>query len=147
MWLQNGGDATLSSFGLPAAASPHHIPEEYLHFMDQLEWYFETDGYILAHAGLDFRVSQPLQARQSMIWIRDWYGQIDREWLRGRIIVHGHTPVPRPMIINQLKKLNKVPALDIDAGCVFKGNYFKYLCAFDLDNRQLYFQENIETDA
>ncbi|MCB0561215.1 MAG: serine/threonine protein phosphatase [Lewinellaceae bacterium] len=147
LWLQNGGDMTMSSFGLSSIDSLHLISPKYTEFLNQLEWYFETEGYILAHAGLDFRTAQPLEARQALIWIRNWYEQINREWLKGRIIVHGHTPVPRPLIVNQLKKLDKVPALDIDAGCVFKGNYFKYLCAFDLDNRQLNFQENIETDA
>ena len=82
-----------------------------------------------------------------MLWIRDWYEKIEREWLKDRVIVHGHTPIPRPLIVKQLKKLDILPALDIDAGCVFKGNYLKYLCAFDLDNRQLFFQENIETNA
>lgn len=146
LWLQNGGEATMDSFGLPPAASPHLLPQSYLDFLDNLDWYFETEGYILVHAGLDFRASQPLQARQAMIWIRDWYEQIDRDWLQGRAIVHGHTPTPLPLIKKQLKNIDKVPALDIDAGCVFKGNYFKYLCAFDLDNRRLYFQKNIERD-
>lgn len=147
LWLQNGGDTTMSSFGLSSTDSLHLIPLEYIEFLNQLEWYFETDHYILVHAGLDFRTAQPLEARHAMTWIRNWYEQIDREWLKGRIIVHGHTPVPRPLIVKQLKKLDKLPALDIDAGCVFKGNYLKYLCAFDLDNRQLFFQENIETNA
>lgn len=146
LWLQNGGDATMSSFGLPAAASPHLLPEEYIQFLDQLEWYFETEGYILAHAGLDFRAAEPLHARHALLWIRNWHEQIDREWLQGRVVVHGHTPIPGPMIANQLKKLEKVPALDIDAGCVFNGNYLNQLCAFDLDNRRLHFQKNIESD-
>lgn len=147
VWLDNGGEATMRSFGLGPAASPRLIPQPYRDFLGRLEWYYETDGYILVHAGLDFRAARPLEAGPAMIWSRSWYSQIDLEWLQGRVVVHGHTPTPRPLIVKQLKKLDVVPALDIDAGCVFKGNYFKYLCAFDLDSRQLYFQKNIETDA
>lgn len=147
LWLQNGGDATLDSFGLPHSAAPCLLPQPYLDFFHQLDWHFETEGYILVHAGLDFRLARPLEAGQALIWLRDWYGHVDRDWLQGRVVVHGHTPTPRPMIEKQLKKLDKVPVLDIDAGCVFNGNFFKYLCAFDLDNRRLYFQENIETDG
>lgn len=147
VWLDNGGEATMHSFGLLPTDSPRLIPERYLDFLGQLEWYFETEGYILVHAGLDFRATHPLEAAQAMIWIRSWYQHIDLEWLQGRVVVHGHTPTPRPLIVKQLKKLDAVPALDIDAGCVFKGNYFKYLCAFDLDSRQLYFQQNIETNV
>lgn len=144
VWMGNGGGATLSSFGLPADASPRQIPGQYIDFLDQLEWHVETDGYILVHAGLDFGMTDPLDNRFAMIWIRNWHGQINPAWLQGRAVVHGHTPIPRPMIVKQLKNLEEVPALDIDAGCVFKSNYLNQLCAFDLDNRQLFFQKNIE---
>ncbi|MCB9266626.1 MAG: serine/threonine protein phosphatase [Lewinellaceae bacterium] len=146
LWLNNGGGATLKSFGLSSAASPHLIPEKYINFLEQLEWYFETEGYILVHAGLDFRMADPLEGRNPLIWIRNWYENINREWLQGRVVVHGHTPAPRPMIEKQLKRLDRVPALDIDAGCVFNSNFFRHLCAFDLDGRQLYFQTNIDAN-
>ncbi len=143
-WLNNGGDNTMRSFGFEPEASPAGIPREYLDFFENLPYYFEPDGYFLVHAGLDFRLSDPLEGLAAMLWIRDWYGELDRDWLRGRVIVHGHTPLYRPMIQHQLNNLGEFPAINIDAGCVFGLMYLNHLCAFDMGNRQLYFQKNIE---
>ncbi len=143
-WLHNGGDETLRSFGLSDCDNLHRIPEKYLDFFEGLDWYFNLDEYLLVHAGLDFTAASPLESTNALIWIRDWYGQIDREWLGDKSIVHGHTPKPRPLIEKQLKKMEKLPVLDIDAGCVFNSLYFKHLCAFDLTNRELFFQKNID---
>ena len=77
-----------------------------------------------------------------MMWIRPWQMNIDKVWLNGRVVVHGHTPTDRSTIETQLTFLNERPMIDIDAGCVF--HKLGYLCALDLTNRELHFQESVD---
>lgn len=134
----------LRSFGVQHVAD---IPEEYIEWMDELDAYLEIDGYILVHAGLSFKSNNPLADRKSMIWIRDWQTTIDKEWLGDRVIVHGHTPLYRKKIIKSLKKLEEMPVINIDAGCCFTYKGMGYLCALDLDELTLTFQERMEVMA
>lgn len=121
------------------------IPEEYINWMRDLPLYVEIPGYILVHAGLNFKHPDPLSDAESLIWIRSWYESINRDWLGDRIIVHGHTPMPvtdaKAMLHNHLE----LPVQDIDTGAVFYNSHvFGQLCAFDLTNRALHFVPNIE---
>ncbi|MEL7120088.1 MAG: metallophosphoesterase family protein [Bacteroidota bacterium] len=105
-----------------------------------LPFYHEVDDYILVHAGLNFEKQDPFTDTEELIWIRDWYNEIDYEWLKDRIIIHGHTPVPQVFIQHQFKKIQKNQILNIDAGCVFKNHSgLGHLCALDLTNMRLFF--------
>ena len=144
-WLQTDGRRTMESFGVRRITD---IPELYLDFMRELGYWLEVDGYILVHAGLNFDLQDPLSRPDDMVWIRRWYDQIRYDWLGDRIIVHGHTPVKRSDIEGMLRRLETQRYLDIDAGCVF-WNFpiregYGHLCAFDLTNRTLTFQEAVE---
>ncbi len=143
LWLANGGWETLASFKIQ---STYRVPQEYLKFCQGLPYYLEVDHYILVHAGLSFDNEDPLADREAMLWIREWYDNIDRDWLGDRIIVHGHTPISLAQINLQYKNIKKTPALDIDGGCVHKGKRpgLGYLCALDMTNWKLYFQDNID---
>ncbi len=140
-WTKNGGMDMLRSYGID---HQRDLPQSCLDFVQSLDYYFETEGFILVHAGLDFIRQDPFYDTWSMMWIRDWYHFIRYEWLAKRIIVHGHTPVFREEIESQFSKLSTQQYLDIDNGCVFAaiagrrglGN----LCCFDLTNRALFFQ-------
>ncbi len=144
LWLQNGGGQTLQSFttdnGLP------NIPEAYFQFIERLQFYFAVDRFLLVHAGLNFRQRNPLMDVVSMLWIRNWYDRIERDWLNGRIIVHGHTPIGQTAIRWQYTNLHMLPALNIDAGCVYYGQRegMGDLCAFELTTQELYFQPNVD---
>lgn len=146
-WLQTDGKKTLDSFGVESAGD---IPEPYLEFLRELDYHFETDGYILVHAGLNFHLYDPLEDQRDLLVIRRWYDSIRYDWLGKRIILHGHTPMPYFEIENQLLDLKKNQYLDLDAGCVYAGNErpdrsgLGYLCAFDMANRRLFFMDNIE---
>lgn len=137
-WLLNGGLETMNSF--TAAYPEGDIPDHYQLFFNQLHDYLEVDNYILVHAGLNFRHTDPLTDRESMLWVRQWYDNIRHDWLQGRIIVHGHTPVGKPHIEAQ----NFGPAINIDAGCVYKSTGKGYLCALDMTNQQFHWQPNVE---
>ncbi len=142
-WFETwGGKQTLQSFDV---RSPGMVPFQYRSFIKKLGYFFEVDEYILVHAGLDFRYSNPLTPNEDMLYARDWYDSIDYDWLGDRIIVHGHTPVSRETIENLCKKLDEHQVLDIDGGCFAQHLPGKgWLCAFDMTNRKLYFQRNID---
>lgn len=141
-WLMNGGDETLASFGLERAAQ---LPKPYVDFFGGLPFLLEAGNYLLVHAGLNFRTSNPLLDPYALLWIRDWYEQVNYEWLGDRIILHGHTPAPFMGIKLQLGLLEEQRYLDLDCGCVFgERDGLGYLVAFDLDRRKLFFQKNIE---
>lgn len=143
MWMLNGARETLQSY--------HHngkteFPPDHVKFYYSLKLYHEIDGYLMVHAGLNFRYPDPLQDRQAIIWVRNWYDEINYDWLGDRIILHGHTPTPRLIIEHQAQQLDQLRALVIDAGCKFNEHVgLGYLCAFDLDERRLIFQENVES--
>lgn len=137
LWLQNGGRITVESFGVTQLTA---IPDRYLEFLHGLSWYWETPGYILVHAGLDFVDPNPLENQVAMLWSRAWYADINQQWLGARKIIHGHTPVPKSAIEKQLTNLESSSWLDIDAGCIYYDRPgFGQLCAFNLDTQQLTF--------
>lgn len=146
-WLQTDGKKTLDSFGIE---NPSNIPERYLEFMRELDYYIETEDFILVHAGLNFHLFDPLEDQRDLLVVRRWYDQIRYDWLGERIILHGHTPIPFYEIENQLVNLKRARYLDLDAGCAFTPQRYPdreglgRLCAFDMTNRALSFQENIE---
>ncbi len=132
---------TVTSFGVDDIRD---TPGEYLYFMQHLPYYLLLPDYVLVHAGLNFRVADPLQQQETMLWIRYWYEDINRTWLGDRIIVHGHTPVPRRVIDNSTRELALYPAINIDAGCPYQSSGFGHLCVLDLDQRSCYFQPRID---
>ncbi|MDX1909179.1 MAG: metallophosphoesterase family protein [Bacteroidia bacterium] len=155
-WIYNGGYEALTSFGTDDVTQ---IPEKYINFLHQLPFYAETDTYILVHAGLNFtgtqkdvqkddflwRMHNPLRDTESMLWIRYWYDEIDWNWLKKRIIVHGHTPIEQDEILDMFEVLEEDQVIDIDNGCFAKLTPgLGKLCAFDMSRRMLFFQENID---
>ena len=156
MWLYNGGQQALASF---SATEPTQIPDKYIDFIGKMDYFYEVDEYILVHAGLNFagnsksgqgsqflwRMHNPLSDLNSMLWIRWWYDDINWNWLKDRVIVHGHTPMETDDIWDMYEVLGEDQVIDIDNGCFARYNAgMGQLCAFDMTNRELYFQENIE---
>ncbi|MGV3504646.1 MAG: metallophosphoesterase family protein [Adhaeribacter sp.] len=138
-WLRNGGDATLTSFGLQDI---RRLPEAYLLFLDQLEYYLELPDYLLVHAGFDFSAGTPLANLEAMLWIRQF--TVDTAFLGDRRIVHGHTPTPHTRIGQNLAD-PKARVFNIDGGCVYKNHpEFGFLTALDLDTRQLHVLANCD---
>ncbi|MEM7367387.1 MAG: metallophosphoesterase family protein [Bacteroidota bacterium] len=138
-WRDNGGDSTLASFGI--LFDLNKIPEKYWQFCETLPYYFELDQHLLVHAGFNFLHPRgPLKDEDSMVWIRNWYEDLDREWLGNRIIIHGHTPRNRRQIEAWPMTQSEIPILNIDCGCFFTGQ----MCAYDMSNDRLYFQENLD---
>jgi serine/threonine protein phosphatase 1 len=144
LWLENGGVQTLRSF---AVETPAEVPDKYHSFIFDLPYFVELEDYILVHAGLNLKRYLPLMDPKSMLWIRHWYTDFEHnkavEWLNNRVIVHGHSPISRATTADMLLHSAQLPVLNIDNGCVFAGKRKDLgdLCAFDLTNRILYWNQ------
>jgi serine/threonine protein phosphatase 1 len=133
--------AMLRSF---EAKNVTEVPAQYIKWIDELPYFLEAEGYLLVHAGIDFSFENPLDNVYDMMWLRYWYDHINRDWLADRIVLHGHTPIEKPIIEDRLDELSRTPVLNIDNGCVYNTRGQGNLCAFDMTNRRLYFQENVD---
>lgn len=146
-WLKTDGKDTTLSFGVETCAE---IPQKYLDWMEALPYFLEVENYLLVHAGLDFSLEDPLSDTSEMCWLRNWHHGIRYNWLGERIILHGHTPITRDRLGFQHVNLQGMQYLGIDAGCVYgdprhwKMDGLGHLCAFDMTNLGLYFQEYVD---
>jgi serine/threonine protein phosphatase 1 len=112
-WLENGGGATLESYG----ADPRDmrswaaVPPADLAFLRGLRPSFAIGGYFFAHAGV--RPDLPLERQDVMdlAWIREpflsWRGRLPA------VVVHGHTPAEGPEVLPH--------RIGIDTGAVYGG--------------------------
>jgi len=143
-WINNGGKAVLDELGL---LSVKQLPQKYIDFVDSLKYYHDTDDYIFVHAGLNLRLENPLDDKESLIWIRKWENhEILETYLQGKKVVHGHTPQTRTEIEKRFELFNQDyhPVLNIDNGCVFKHNGYNNLCCYNITDNKLIFQKNID---
>lgn len=136
LWIDNGGEETLKSFGIDSVLQ---LDAVYSKFLEETELYIATKDFILVHAGLNFDVPNPLDDEKSMIWIRKF--SVDEEFMGKRILIHGHTPVSKEYILAQKSE----GVINLDGGCVYKnhqglGNLF----AFNFTNHQFVFTQNMD---
>jgi serine/threonine protein phosphatase 1 len=133
---------------VPAGMLPPtpELVEKYLPFLVSLPAFREVDNYILVHAGLNFKVANPLSAKSEMLWIRHWYETINYDWLKDRIVLHGHTPMTVEVITQQHRTLSQNQYLNLDNGCVF-GKYrleYEHLYCFEMSSQMLVAQRYVE---
>ncbi|WP_139925121.1 metallophosphoesterase family protein [Hymenobacter sp. DG01] len=133
---------TLDSFGVER---PEDIPERYLRWINDLPYQFDIPGFMLVHAGYDFR-QPPAEMRQqwhTMLNIKEFV--FDASRTGGRRVVHGHVPTPTSEVEAQVKA--QKGSIGLDTGCVYRHNpELHHLAALDLDANKLYLQPNIEPD-
>lgn len=135
LWLDNGGKTTLESFGIK---SLDNLPAQYLSFLNATEFYFQKDNYIFAHAGLNFKNENLFEDKEAMLWERNFYPQ--QPALNGRLLIHGHTPIPLTFILQQ-----KGNCINIDGGCVYRNRpNFGNLVAINLPDKKFLIEENCE---
>jgi serine/threonine protein phosphatase 1 len=117
-WLDNGGAATLASYGADPRdrASWSAVPAGDLALLRRLRTSLALGGYLFVHAGI--RPDVPIEAQDAMdmAWIREpflsWRGALPA------VVVHGHTPSDAPEVLPH--------RIGIDTGAVFGG---KLTCA------------------
>lgn len=137
-WLENGGYATLKSYGV-------NHPEElgqHVHVLYSFPSYRITDSHIFVHAGLDFTLDDPLSYHGEMAMFSKRGGDVVEAKLNGRVLVSGHTPLP----LYAIRKSLQTSHIRLDNGCVYgdalpeMGN----LVALELESGELFVQEKID---
>lgn len=109
LWMANGGQQTLASFGLPAI-NPHASPAEIdqlrdnlrqamgdsLHFLNALELSWTWGDFFFCHAGIDPALPLNRQESQTLIWGNPQF----RDHVRSDAVcvVHGHYAEPQIQI-------------------------------------------------
>lgn len=124
-----GRQPTLRSFGVRRASD---IAPHYLAWLDALPYEIELPDFVLVHAGYDFTLP-PAEMRQdyaTMLTIKKFV--FDPSRLGGKRLLHGH--VPRPAAQIRVQAAQRVGALGLDSGCVYRHNVgFAQLSALNLD--------------
>ena len=87
MWLYNGGEATLHSYGVRSAGE---IPAEHLAWFESLPLYEHDQRRFYVHAGIMPGIPLAQQRKEVMLWIREPFLSDTTD--HGLYIVHGHTP-------------------------------------------------------
>jgi serine/threonine protein phosphatase 1 len=106
-WQQLGGLQTLASYGVcersiaDTATDLHGRFRElfpYAHelFLQCLQDSFHCGDFLFVHAGIRPNVPIDQQDRADLLWIRNEF--LDSTHDHGKLVVHGHTPVPHPDI-------------------------------------------------
>ena len=105
LWLGNGGDKSLESWGVPAAAQPEvwasHIPPAHLRFLRALPRQHVAGGYAFVHAGLRPGVEMAAQTDMDRVWLREPFLSATGPVVADRpdlVVVHGHTPARFPCV-------------------------------------------------
>jgi serine/threonine protein phosphatase 1 len=101
-WLDYGGDATLTSWGVArslinggASAALHAallraVTRDEYSWMARMRNHFRCGDYFFVHAGVRPGVALDAQSDDDCFWIRDDFLKSRRH--HGAMIVHGHTP-------------------------------------------------------
>lgn len=103
-WILNGGDATLSSYGVAPAEGGiaadladacdqlrEKMPKAHLDFLRDLGVSHREGDYFFVHAGIRPGVPLARQSEEDLLWIREPFLEAADE--REFVVVHGHTPV------------------------------------------------------
>jgi serine/threonine protein phosphatase 1 len=109
-WRNFGGLETLYSYGIDNAgelstpdaflkAGNHfseNVPAQHLHFFNALKTSVTLGDYFFTHAGVRPWVPLNQQREEDLLWIREEF--LDSPANFGKVIVHGHTPEPDPVL-------------------------------------------------
>ncbi len=138
-WMGIGGEETLSSFNIKKIGQ---IDKKYIDWIENLEYYFLHENFVVVHAGLNFNIEDPFSDKESMTKIRDF--TVDFSKTENRRIIHGHVQLSLDFIKSTIHDANS-PFIGLDNGCLHKkrvgmGN----LIALELNTLQLEIQPNID---
>jgi serine/threonine protein phosphatase 1 len=131
-WLDNGGAATLTSYGVPAAdqARPFAwraaVPAVHGDWLRHLALMHQEGDYLFVHAGIRPGVPLRAQVADDLLWIREPFLSDRRE--RDVVVVHGHTPRLDPDVQNNRIGVDTGAAMGGRLTCVvLEGNRMRFL--------------------
>lgn len=142
-WIKkNGGRKTLESFEKDYA---HEIPKKYFQFVEQMQHYFIVDDFILVHGGLNFKIENPFDNLDDMLWTRNNSHEIDLSKTNNKRLIVGHTPLSIDIIGNSLES----NLIRLDGGCVYHDfdKSLGKLVAFEMESREIVYITNCETSG
>jgi serine/threonine protein phosphatase 1 len=135
LFIYNGGESTINSYigrmenawGSVRGISDDEalnllVPEHHRTFLQELHQYYETENYIMVHAGLRYGIPLEQQSLEDLVWIREEFIYSEEDF--GKRVIFGHTPFVRPLVLE-----NKI---GIDTGAVY-GNSLTCLILPDLE--------------
>jgi len=119
-WYYNGGEATIQSFGFSSFFSfQSGLESGYLEFFNDLHMAHEfslgeAQRILVCHAGIspfvpieamlgmqnasalvDYLLQNQVQVEDSFLWVREAFFNASPDLWKGRVVVHGHTPVSK----------------------------------------------------
>lgn len=116
-WLDNGGAATLASYGTDAGAPQGSwmasVPAGHLAFLRGLRTAWSCGGYLFAHAGVRPGIVPEAQDEDDLLWIREPFLSWRSDAEPPGVVVHGHTPARAPEVLRH--------RIGIDTGAVYGG--------------------------
>ncbi len=140
-WMRSGGRSTLESFGVRHV---NQIPEKYVEWIRNLEYFYELDKYVLVHAGINFTRKDPFDDKHALLWSRSFHPEPEK--IGNRTVVHGHVPVS----VEFLKTILADPAkkyIPLDTGCYYPDKPgMGVLVGLELDSLELATQPNVENN-
>ena len=87
MWLGNGAETTLASYGVDRASE---IPADHLAWLADLPLAIADEKRFYVHAGIMPGIPLQQQRKEAMLWIREPF--LSDQNQHGLYVVHGHTP-------------------------------------------------------
>lgn len=128
VFIQNGGDATLRSYGVsrpsPARARTA-VPPDHLDFLQSLALQYRHGRFLCTHAGVDPRRPLESQSEEELLWVREAF--LFHPHPFPYTIVFGHTP-QREVLVDLPYKIG------LDTGLV----YWNKLSCLELNECRLY---------
>lgn len=120
----------------------HRILPKYLSFFENLPYYYELDEFLIVHAGFNFKVENPFEDFETMLWMKEF--EYDGTY-KNKTIVIGHVSEMLQFIEEDVK--NKKSLIHLDNGCVYKNKWFRgNLLCLDLQEFTLTAQANIDVE-
>lgn len=117
------------------------MPQGIFDFFDVLPFYYETDKFLMVHAGFDTGKKNPLSSWNDMLWIRSY--PYVKSKLKGKRVIHGHVPSTLDSIKRGIKQGK--PDIKLDNGCIRAGvSGFGKLVCLEIDRNELYVQKNAD---
>ena len=94
VYLENGGGATLASYGIPDGTPGHAslalLPAEHVEFFRACRLHYVAGSFLFVHAGVRPGVPLAEQNEEDLLWIREEF--FSRPHALPYTVVFGHTP-------------------------------------------------------